>query len=236
MSLNQNTSGYLAAPFINRRLHSLFGLIPLGYFLMTHLLANVTSLGPHGVESYNKVFLDQISAPFYIFFEVVFLYIPLLFHLFYGLVIVYQSRVNVISYTNTSNIRYVLQRVTGIVALIFIAYHIYETRIVSSVVGGQIDYLWMVRIFESSWKVWFYLVGMTAVFFHFCNGVANALVTWGLTVSEGSQKSMRAVCMLVFVWCSVLSWLVVANFTYHYQVAPQWVQSLLLFVKNGMFR
>jgi succinate dehydrogenase / fumarate reductase cytochrome b subunit len=69
--------------FLLLKIHSLTGLIPIGLFLILHLLIN--SLRTVGVLPYQWS-IDVINnLPFLIWIEVFFIYIPLLFHSFMGL-------------------------------------------------------------------------------------------------------------------------------------------------------
>jgi len=174
--------------FIHRRIHSLLGIIPLGFFLLQHLYLNAKALGPDGVRVFNEAIQSLTHVPFFVFLEILFLYIPLLFHALYGLMIIYQGRSNVTQYASGGNVRFVLQRISGVIALVFIGYHVYETRLLVWWTSTPMDYLWMVRIFETSWKIWFYLAGSTVVIFHFLNGLWSAGIVWGVTVSPAAQR------------------------------------------------
>lgn len=221
--------------FIKRRLHSLLGIIPLGFFLLAHLYTYSKSLGPNGVVAYNEVLQSRKGIPFFVILEILLIYLPILFHAIYGFVILAQSKNNVTRYPHEANIRYSLQRLTGIIAFIFIGYHVYTTRLISYFSGSPMEYLWMVRLFESSWKVWFYLIGSMAISFHFANGLWTFLNVWGITISKQVQRVSLYACMSFFVALTLVNWLVIANFAYHYKEAPGWIGMILKFVKNHLF-
>src|ERR1700733_12082874 len=68
--------------FIWRKLHSLLGIIPIGAFLLEHLLSNFEALkGPvaYGVQ---VKFLN--SLPLVRVLEWVFIFLPILYHAIYG--------------------------------------------------------------------------------------------------------------------------------------------------------
>ena len=80
--------------FLLLKFHSLTGLVPIGLFLTFHLLIN--SLRTVGVLPYQWS-IDAInSLPFLIWIEVLFIYIPLLFHSFMGFYITQVAKLNII--------------------------------------------------------------------------------------------------------------------------------------------
>jgi succinate dehydrogenase / fumarate reductase cytochrome b subunit len=79
--------------FFARKLHSLLGVIPVGMFLIFHLIANYTA--GRGAEAYNQMVQFIEGIPFVIFLEFSLIYIPILFHAIYGLYIAFQAKNNV---------------------------------------------------------------------------------------------------------------------------------------------
>src|SRR5688572_33128358 len=82
--------------FVSRRLHSLLGVIPVGAFLVIHLITNYYST--MGEEAFLKQVELLESLPFLLAIEFVFIYIPILFHGIYGLYIAFQAKNNVSQY------------------------------------------------------------------------------------------------------------------------------------------
>ncbi|MFO0900903.1 MAG: hypothetical protein U0836_26020 [Pirellulales bacterium] len=106
-----------------RRLHSLSGLVPVGAYMVVHLLTNASVL--NGTASFQQN-VDRIHAlgralPVV---EWVFIFIPLIFHAGYGFVRIYDSQANAAEYPYPKNIRYTLQRITGMVAFVYILFHV----------------------------------------------------------------------------------------------------------------
>jgi succinate dehydrogenase/fumarate reductase cytochrome b subunit (b558 family) len=193
--------------FALRRLHSLSGVVPVGAFLIVHLWTNSKAmLGPasfgHAVEEIN-------SLPFLLAVEVLGIFAPLAFHAIYGVVLAFQSSNNVGAYGYNRNWMYVLQRVTGILAFLFIIIHLKDFRVAKALgvmqyqgFFGELGNLLAVR-----WRALVYLLGTTAAVFHFANGLRTFLWSWGLTVSERSQRlATRSVTVL-----GVALWLLGAN-------------------------
>src|ERR1700734_2837119 len=82
--------------FVLRKLHSLLGIIPIGAFLMEHLLSNFEALkGPAAYAAQVK-FLK--SLPLVRVLEWVFIFLPLAFHALYGVYIALRGKSNVVYY------------------------------------------------------------------------------------------------------------------------------------------
>src|SRR6185503_6404111 len=100
--------------FIWRKLHSLLGIIPIGAFLIEHLLSNFEALkGPIAYGDQVK-FLN--SLPLVRVLEWTFIFIPILYHAVYGVYIWLRGKSNVVYYPWAGNWMYVAQRYTGLIA------------------------------------------------------------------------------------------------------------------------
>lgn len=93
---------------------------------------------------------------------------------------------------------FVLQRITGIITLIFVSWHVWETRIAAQM-GAEVNFDMMADILSSPIMLGFYIVGVLSTIFHFSNGLWSFAVTWGITVSPRSQRIATFVTMGVFV-------------------------------------
>lgn len=180
-----------------KRVHSLLGIFPVGAFLLQHFYSN--SYAFISPEAYNEHSAFLVSLPLVYFLEIGFIYLPILFHAVFGLLIVYKGQNNVASYSTGRNWAYFFQRVTGVVALIFVLVHVSTTRLSTIFFGHEITFQTMQDKLGNPLWFWFYMIGVLSVVYHFANGVWNFLVTWGITVSDKSQKAMAAVMMVCFV-------------------------------------
>ena len=112
--------------FLLRKLHSLSGIVPIGAFLIEHILSNFEALkGPAAYGAQVK-FLN--SLPLVRVLEWGFIFIPLAFHALYGVYIAFRGRATVNVYPWAGNWGYLMQRVTGIIALFYIGYHVWTQR------------------------------------------------------------------------------------------------------------
>ncbi|WP_053364279.1 succinate dehydrogenase cytochrome b558 subunit [Bacillus sp. FJAT-27251] len=187
--------------FLWRRLHSLLGVIPVGLFLVQHLVIN--HFATQGPEAFNNAAHFMERLPFRIFLEVFVIYLPLLFHAIYGIYIAFTAKNNTSRYGYFRNWMFMLQRVTGIITLVFIAWHVWETRIAAAF-GAEVNFNMMADILASPFMFIFYVVGVLSAIFHFANGLWSFLVSWGFTVSPRSQVISTYVTIGIFVVLSVI--------------------------------
>ncbi|MGM7636473.1 succinate dehydrogenase cytochrome b558 subunit [Bacillus sp. Hm123] len=187
--------------FFYRRLHSLLGVIPVGLFLVQHLVIN--HFATKGEEAFNNAahFMEQL--PFRYFLEVFIIFLPLLFHAIYGLYIAFTAKNNVGRYTFFRNQMFFLQRLSGVVTLVFIAWHVWQTR-VQAALGADVDYQMMESILANPFMLGFYIVGVLSTIFHFANGLWSFCVSWGIAISPRAQQITTYVTMGVFVALSVV--------------------------------
>ncbi|KSU83725.1 succinate dehydrogenase cytochrome b558 subunit [Fictibacillus enclensis] len=188
--------------FNTRRLHSLLGVIPVGLFLLEHLVVNY--FATKGAASFDNAADFMGNLPFRYILEAVVIFIPLYFHAIYGLYITFTAKNNTSRYGYFRNWMYLLQRVTGVITLIYVSWHVWETRIAAAF-GAEVNYQMMADILSSPFMVAFYLIGVLSAVFHFSNGLWSFFVSWGLTVSPRSQRISTYVTMGVFVALAIVS-------------------------------
>ncbi|WP_252502698.1 succinate dehydrogenase cytochrome b558 subunit [Sporosarcina sp. Marseille-Q4943] len=187
--------------FYLRRLHSLLGVIPVGLFLAQHLVIN--HFATRGEEAFNNASNFMGSLPFVLFLEWFIIYIPLMFHAFYGVYIAFTAKNNVQRYGTFRNWMFMLQRVTGVFLVVFIAWHIYETRI-QKALGAEVNFNMMEEILSNPFMLAFYIAGVLAATFHLANGLWSFAVTWGISQSPRSQKIVSYITILAFLVLSVI--------------------------------
>lgn len=188
--------------FLIRRLHSLSGLIPVGVFLFMHLFTNSTILAPGepGAEFQRSV--DRIHAlgPLLIPVEIVGIFIPLAFHTVIGFLIIFTAQPNARYYRYGGNIRYTLQRSTGVIAFFFIFYHVWQMHWLGKPFGGakfdphDAADTAAATIQAAWWIAPIYVIGILASVFHLANGIWTSLITWGITIRPRSQQVAGYIC------------------------------------------
>jgi succinate dehydrogenase / fumarate reductase cytochrome b subunit len=175
--------------FALRKLHSLLGLVPIGAFLAFHLFEN--SMAVKGEAYFTEHVIHKIgNLPYVELLEIFVIAVPILFHGLYGLWIWRTGRSNARQYGYARNWMYVLQRISGAVAMVFILVHVYQTRF--QVLIGALDkdelYARMVEILANPAMQAWYALGVLASVFHLANGLWLFGVTWGITIGPRSQR------------------------------------------------
>ena len=105
--------------FLIRRLHSLSGLIPVGAYMVLHLVVNASVI--NGDASFqNQVLNIHKFGSLLPVLAWTFIFIPILFHAVIGFWIIAEGQPNPHQYAYAANYRYTLQRATGMIAFVFI--------------------------------------------------------------------------------------------------------------------
>lgn len=168
-----------------RRLHSLTGILPIGLYAVVHIFIN--SFAASGADVYNEVAEFLESLPYLILIEIPFIWAPILYHSLYGIYIHATGKPNPFRYTYANNEMYWLQRWSGIVTLVFIGWHFWQTRMANYLYDTPIDFDMMANIFADPKWVAFYVVGLVGVSFHLANGLRTFMLTWGLVVGTRAR-------------------------------------------------
>jgi succinate dehydrogenase / fumarate reductase cytochrome b subunit len=189
--------------FLIYRLFSLSGLVPVGAFLVVHLLTNASILG--GAASFqSRVDLIHSLGPLLVPIEWAFIFLPMLFHATVGFVIIANGLPNVGSYPYVSNVRYTLQRATGMIAFAFIVWHLIQLHWLGKPFGGgQFDphhaSSSAAVALASPLVAILYVIGILSTVFHFANGLWTLGITWGLWTSPAAMRRANAVSVVVGV-------------------------------------
>jgi len=197
--------------FLLRRLHSLSGIIPIGGFVAFHLFTNMQML--FGSFQHEVNFIHNMPA--LLFMEIGVLWLPILFHAVLGVIYTFSGVPNSVAYHNADNWRYTMQRVTGVLAFIFIVLHVVVLRWRWNVLGWYTPFFskgvsdtgmvvdlahYSTAVALSKWPVVvLYVAGVLSVVYHFANGLWTAAITWGATVSVAAQKRWGYACIVVFL-------------------------------------
>ena len=195
--------------FLIRRLHSLCGLIPVGIFMVVHLVANASIM--NGVSAFqNIVYQIHSLGDAIIVVEWLFIFLPILFHALLGFVFIFNAKNNTGAYPYTSNFRYRLQRITGIIAFFYILYHVmhmngvihidwFKDKVLSPIGLAQF-YPYSAastaaKAMQNPIITIIYAIGVLACVYHFANGLWTMGITWGVWVSPKAQALASKVCM-----------------------------------------
>ncbi len=197
--------------FLVRRLHSLVGLVPVGGFLCIHLATNASILD--GTETFQRR-VDQIHSlgeTTLLMLEWAFIFLPILFHGLVGLVIVTRGKRNLRHYGYAENWRYTLQRTSGVIAMVFILWHVFHMHgwlrvawwtehVAQPLHGAKFDpqaaASAAAAIQASPLITAVYAVGIVACVYHLANGLWTMGITWGVWTSPAAQRRANIPCAL----------------------------------------
>lgn len=189
--------------FYVRRLHSLSGIVPIGFFLLEHILTISTVIGGAGSFDAAVARLAAIPKEIMLFMEVFFIAIPFLFHGIYGAIIAMQAKNNPQQYGYTRNWQFYLQRMTAWYTLVFLIWHVGYLRFMMKGNGVEINYALMNDYLSNPIVFVLYAIGMVAAVFHFCNGLTTFTMTWGIAKGPRAQsffnKCFMGLCLLLSV-------------------------------------
>ena len=183
--------------FVLRRLHSLFGLVPVGAFLVFHLWEN--SQSRLGAEHFNQQVVGALQELNYLpVIEIVLIALPLLFHAGYGLAVIGSGRAEPLHYHYARNRFYWLQRLSGIGLILFLLLHVGMTRVAGLIEPAIRTDLFghMQAALSQPWLLALYLAGLLLAVFHLANGLSTAAIVWGLTTSANAQRRFGWFCAL----------------------------------------
>ncbi len=192
---------HLSRTFVLRKLHQLSGIVPLGIFVLEHFYTNSKALT--GPADFNNAVKDLQSIPYILFVEIGGIFLPLIYHAVYGLVITIEARPNNLHYPYARNWFYLIQRITGVILFFFITFHVLNFRfgmipglntisvahqpgMAFDIVAGEFR---MAPIFI------IYMIGITATVWHLANGIWLFMVDWGITIGERAQRLTGYACI-----------------------------------------
>lgn len=191
----------LSRTFILRKLHQLSGIVPLGAFLLEHFYTNSKAMT--GPGDFNKAVAELQSIPYILFIEIGAIFIPLIYHAVYGLVITIEARPNNLHYPYPRNWFYLVQRITGVILFFFILFHVLNFRF------GLIPGLNEISVAHAPDKAFdivarefrlipiaiIYVIGIVATIWHFANGLWLFMVDWGIAIGARAQRMAGYACI-----------------------------------------
>lgn len=183
-----------------------------GGYLLVHLLINSTLAQGPGTDGHADVFQEQVNKihglPHLVMIEWAFIYLPIIYHTIYGIYITIIGQPNIARYGYTRNWLYMFQRITAIILIFFLLFHVLTFKgVFGNVMQGALVFKPRDAFFSTKthlmaeWWIWavIYPIGVLSAAFHLANGFYAAAITWGLTISRKAQFRWAGVCGLIFV-------------------------------------
>ncbi len=196
--------------FALKRLHSLSGVVPISGFVIFHLFENSGSV--MGAERFNETVHTIRSMP-YLFLLEAGLLAPILFHALVGVYLATKAKHNVAQFPERANWMYTLQRLSGMILLFFIGYHVYTTRFAGIATDQMFQYL--AGQYAHPLISGFYALGIVSAAFHLSNGLWGFAVAWGIVTGEKSMDLAWKACIGLGVGVALMGLNALAGFHGH---------------------
>lgn len=193
--------------FVLRRISSLAGVLPLGVFVLFHVVGQARVLA-RGVDPS----ASPLPSAAWLWVQSACVLVPLVAHALIEVVYLRVRSVNVAAYPFARNWAWLLQRISGFVALAFIVWHfvlvrwpLFRGATESDVAIELAATLSSTGPFGLPWAALGHLLGLAAVVYHLFNGIHGFCFTWGIVTSRDAGRRVSQVLTLsgVFVYALV---------------------------------
>ncbi|MBV6459329.1 MAG: Succinate dehydrogenase cytochrome b558 subunit [Fimbriimonadaceae bacterium] len=202
------------------KVHSLTGIIPIGFYMVQHLTLNSFSIA--GPDKFDSVISFFAGVPKHLLLALEFLVLglPILFHAIYGLIIIRRAEPNISNpnFQFLENRMFGWQRWTGVFLFFLLIAHVMTTTLNAKINGEHVIYY---QAWQDMLTSYFYLplliyaFGIICAAYHLSYGVWNFCIRWGITVSEQSQLAMQKASAYIFFVLLVLGWGALGGFLIH---------------------
>jgi succinate dehydrogenase/fumarate reductase cytochrome b subunit (b558 family) len=188
-------------PLWLRKLHSLTGVFPVGIFLVLHLWTN--ALAMQGRTVYDARLAAVRGMPIFFAIEVVGIFLPLLFHGAYGLILTIGGSSHGSyrpDHPYANRLAYRLQMASGIAALVFVVVHFWQFRVKlylgemspSDLFTELCATLSATTSYGLPAVALLYLAGIAAAAHHFAYGLYAFCFTWKIASSRTAMRWIPA--------------------------------------------
>jgi succinate dehydrogenase / fumarate reductase cytochrome b subunit len=186
-----------------RRLHSISGVVPIGAFLALHLWTNATAV--EGPDAYNAAAHRLQQFPLLVFFEILLIGLPIFFHGIYGFYIAATESTAAEGRTPARRALAVFQRATGVVAFVFVMFHLWTSRLVQLSDHGGLDLFHLMQASLANPVIRAgYAAGILAATAHFSAGLWTFCETWGLLPGRRARMAVAVAAAGLFCLLSGL--------------------------------
>jgi succinate dehydrogenase / fumarate reductase cytochrome b subunit len=130
--------------------------------------------------------------------------LPLIFFALSGLLILQSGRINVIIYGSVRNWMYALQRLTGLILIPFVAYHLVSLELAPAFSDKAPNANLLFLVLKPAWTRALYLAGTVSAAFFIGNGMATAATLWGMAATRRAREAVAIagwiVTLVLAVW------------------------------------
>lgn len=199
-------------PFLKSRLGSFLAVVPLSVWVVNHLwdnLAAYKALGEGGDGG--AAWQDAVTSyrhPYSMIATFIIVLLPLLIHTGWGLLRLFTFKPNLGQYRYYGNLKYILQRISAVGVLFFLAAHIWlaflQPRLMA---GGPEPFSDIAReMHHHAPTLVVYLLGTLGVSYHLANGLQGFAMGWGILATERSMRRFEPWSIAIFLILLAMSW------------------------------
>jgi succinate dehydrogenase / fumarate reductase, cytochrome b subunit len=205
--------------YVLHRIHSLTGVVPVGYYMVQHLALNTFSIG--GAASFNGVieFFEGIPKHILLAMEIFMIWLPMLFHAVYGVFIAARAENNYFAtkYKFAHNRMFWLQRASGLLIFGFLIYHVSTTTIKKYITNDPeiVKFAAWHEKLHNPIVLLVYVLSIAAASYHLGYGIWNFCIRWGITISEKAQNRIMKISGVVAVGLTLMGWAALAGFLFN---------------------
>jgi succinate dehydrogenase / fumarate reductase cytochrome b subunit len=172
---------------------------------VNHLWKNLTAF--QGADAWERS-VTQYAHPVAEALTLIVVLVPLLIHTLWGIQRLFTFRPDNIAYSYYDNLKYLLQRLAAVGALLFIGAHLWLALLYPRLVQGRpepfSDIAYEMRFHTPTLVV--YLLGTLAVSYHLANGLFGFAWTWGIAEGRRSFRRINVLATITFVVLMCFSW------------------------------
>ncbi len=186
-----------------KRLQIWTGVLPVGLFLISHLVTNARAIA--GAEVFDRAAAQIARIPNLYAIEVVAIALPMLLHVALGVMlgVTPQAAGDTVGYPRPWML--IAQRATGFFLVIYVVFHVSATRLsVARLRGTQDLFDLMARQLEHPGVLAFHAAGVLAAAYHFGNGFTALAGPWGVNAGPRGRTLAARVGFAVFVVLSLV--------------------------------
>ncbi|MGH7730165.1 MAG: hypothetical protein ACRENJ_02845 [Candidatus Eiseniibacteriota bacterium] len=186
-----------------KRLQIWTGVLPVGLFLLSHLVTNARAIA--GAEVFDRAAAQIWRIPYLVAIELVAIALPMVLHVVLGvtLALTPQAASDARGYPRPWML--VAQRATGFFLVVYVVFHVSATRLsLARLRGTQELFDLMARQLENPAVFAFHAAGVVAAAFHFGNGLVGLAGPWGLDAGPRVRSAAARLGFAAFVVLSLV--------------------------------
>lgn len=191
--------------FIRTRLGSLFAVLPLGVWSVSHIWANLAAF--QGGEAWQESVTYHAHPIAFLATSIVVL-APLVLHTIWGLSRMFVTRPNIQRYHFFGNAKFLLQRASALGVMGFLGAHVWLAMLHPRLTTGRPEPFAEIahEMHYHGPTITVYLLGTLGVAYHLSNGISTFAMGWGLVASQRALKKLEYVSYAAFAILLAMSW------------------------------